>query len=334
MKIPVRCLTVTFLFTILAACGNSQSLNPAPPQVNLAAPALSLPAVRKHPTLYASLQEGEVFYGYKLPHNAPFCTSQQIPSTFVDSIGADSAGTLWVPTSSSAGGFVYSYAPKCGTQGTTLNVPGGAYAHPLGIAFGRNSTKYVVGINYSTYSGFVAVYPEGDSNPTAELTDPRLNNGNNPVGVAVRAGKVYVLCCGAYYGYGAPAYIIKFPSEGSQQRGSQIFLKQLKSPGLSVTFDSARNMIIPDQGTSSIKPALRIYAPPYSGTPISYPLQGASPQCSLSRKQDSLACADSENSTVDLYSYPSLSYLYSLPVQTGPSEVPVVGVAFAASAQQ
>ncbi len=285
---------------------------------------LAVPA--NSPRLYVALFEGNEFYGYKLPHTTPFCSKSRITDLgFYGYIGTDRSGRLWLPTGSLATGedSISSYAPNCGRHGMKLYPPPPGLI-PQAIAFGRDGTKYGLMLP-TTYSGssLVAVYPSGATRPTAELTDPRLN-GFDAEGIGIdSAGKVYVSCCANSQ---SRNFVIVFESgQGSQQHGKRIFLSQLKHPS-SLTFDGSNDLIIPDMGTSSLK----VYAPPYSGNPSKYPLQGMPFQCSLSSREHLLACADYDNQDVDVYTYPSISYQYSL-TYYNPSRIFPIGVAFAPS---
>jgi len=308
---------------LLIGCGAAQTFGAAPSQMS------SL--IAKHqsanhgPMIYVSEFEGDIFYGYRLPHTSPFCAGPaQIEYAIVDGIGVDSAGTLWVPTNifggSMAGSYIFSYAPKCGAQGTTLKGLQGA--QPAGIAFGPDGTKYVTMFIQNGTS--VAIYPPGATTAPAELNDPRLA-ASAAQGIGTdRAGRVYVSCC-LPVRKKRPSFVIVFKSgQESQSRGKKITLSQISHPGFSVTFDRAKNMILPDIDTNSVK----IYAPPYSGNPTTYPLHGSPSQCALSGGENMLACSDYDNQDVDIYAYPSLAYQYSLPGQSS-SGVPPGGVAFA-----
>jgi hypothetical protein len=273
--------------------------------------------------LYGSLAQSAVFYGYRLPTKKPFCQNQPVNSTLVNSVGTDKAGNLWVPVQVlGSGGEIYSFAPSCGAQGTTLSTP--PNASPVGIAFGPDGTKFglMVYISSSKDSASVSVYPPGATNPTAELTDARLNGPNyDPDGVGTdAAGHVYVTCCGAAQ---PSRFAIEFTGRGGQRKGKKIVLQQLTFPGGSVTFDRSNNMIVPDLTAATVN----VYAPPYTGAPTIHPLKGTPWQCALSRRESMLACANQSANTLDLYAYPALTYRYSLKPGGNPSS-PFLGVAF------
>ena len=274
--------------------------------------------------LYASLLEGQVFHGYTLPKKKPFCQSAPVQQSLVLAIGTDKDGNVWLPTAffGSPPG-IFSFGPNCGAPGPTLSAP--VNAQPVGIAFGPDGTKYVLMLFMGPHinTATVSVYAPGATSPTATLTDKRLSKGNfftsSAVGVD-SAGHVYVTCCGQPKGN---QYVIVFNGQVSQYRGKMIVLQQAKLPSLSVTFDRSQNMIIPDAGDTTLK----VYAPPYTGMPMVYPLKGLPNQCALSRKQGTIACANYPADTVDLYAYPSMSYRYSLKSPDYGS-VSIGGVAF------
>jgi len=320
---------IGLLASILATgCSASQVFGGAASQTALS--SNERPSVASHPIVYASLLEGGIFYGFKLPNSTPFCGQTAIThAAIVNSIGTDKSGTLWLPTlitsGSRAGAYVFSYAPNCGTPGTTLNAP--ANEQPLGIAFGPDGTKYVL-LRYFNSTASVAIYPPGATSPSAELTDSRLNNKYGAEGVGADArGRVYVTCCAYTRQPKRPRFAIVFkPGQGSQQRGKRILLSDIEYPGLSVTFDRSQNMLLTDLNTSSLK----VYTPPYSGNPTTYALQGGGGQCALSHAQDLLACADYGNNSIDIYTYPSVTFQYSISVPSPISpRVPPGGVAFA-----
>ena len=327
------CSGPLFCLAVLTGCGGSQGFDAgASPMSRATTQRLALPA-HHGPKLYVVEAEGDNFLGYRPPKGAPFCSKiQNTKYAIVNGIGTDSSGTLWVPTNifsgSRYGSYIFSYAPNCGAQGTTLSAPSGS--QPVGIAFASDATKYGLMLyqygnrSHITFGASVAIYPTGATSPTAELTDPRLNGNYYVGGMGIDAvGKIYVSCCAGTKPK-HPVFVIVFKSgQASQQRGRKIPLSQMQFPG-SVTFDRSQNMLITDINTSTLK----IYAPPYSGSPATYPLQGNSPQCALSRHEDLLACGDYDNQDVDIYAYPSVTYQYSLSYDN-PSRIPPGGVAFA-----
>lgn len=334
--------------SILVACSNPQGANDAVPSdasgarvvvAGRVVPASSLSFltrelgssdrglrirrdVAKGTVLYASLFEGAVFHEYVLPKRKPLCQSQPYDPAIVNAIGTDKDGTLWVPAWAYQS-WIYSYDRNCGGPVTTLSTL--PLSEASGIAFGPDGTKFglMTYLNPSNTVSFVSVYPTGATSPMAELNDPRLTQAEPAGGVGVdSAGHVYVTCCGILSG--PPIHFaIKFTGKGSQNSGKQIVLKQTTTPGGSVTFDRANNMIVPDNGGAS----LNVYAPPYTGKPTVHSLKGTPFQCALSPKQSTIACTNLTDNTVDLYTYPSMSYQYSLKATDYPS-VQVAGVAF------
>lgn len=302
----------------------------------VAVPTHQVPPGANAHVLYASLFEGEIYGAYKLPHTKPFCQSQFVGGTLVNSIGVDASGTLWLPTQANGAPRIDSFAPNCGAKGTALSVP--ANGSPIGIAFDANNTKYALIVYFGTDgdnkdSTSVAVYPTGATAPQAELTDARLNKYNYVTdGIGIdSAGHVFVTCCDDAKAK-VQRFAIEFTGKGNQHKGKKILLQQMTAPGLSVSFDKADNMIIPDHGNGVVvpgsEPSLDVYAPPYTGAPEIYPLRGSPGQCSLSPQQSLIACANVDANTVDLYAYPSMTYGYSVKLDPYPS-FQLGGVAFA-----
>jgi hypothetical protein len=132
---------------------------------------------------------------------------------------------------------------------------------------------------------------------------------------------VYVSCCGSN------PYLIVFSASGrNQKHGKKIQLQGISDQGGSISFDKAGNMIMPNFNASS----LEILAPPYTGTPTAYQLEGTPWQCGLNPKETELACANEGELTGDIYSYPSMTYEYSVQL-SGYSSYQPGGVAFVPS---
>jgi hypothetical protein len=286
---------------------------------------LRFPPKRSKPeTLYVSRFEGELYDGFKLPKTKPFCETTFVPEAAVNSIATTSDGDVWLPVYGSTTGII-AYAPGCGAQTALLSVPGNA--DPVGVVFGSNQTAYGLALLlYSqssyTYGGAVEVYPKGASSPQFEYTDPRLTSyGFGVDAIGINKGKVYVSCCG-----GNPFLIVFSASKRSQTHGKKIQLQGVVGAGGSISFDKAGNMIMPDVFNSE----LAILAPPYTGTPTTYRLQGTAWQCGLNPKETELACANQGELTGDIYSYPSMTYEYSVRL-SGYSSYQPGGVAFVPS---
>lgn len=320
----------------LAACSNAPTNGIVPSGPSAATTTRLVEPTTGGHVLYASLFEGELYAAYELPHKKPFCQSQLVEGTLVNSIGVDAMGTLWIPTQVSGAPRIDSFAPKCGAKGTSLSVP--VTGSPIGIAFGANGTKYALIMYFgpdgnNNDSTSVAVYPTGATSPKAELSDTRLNKYNYVTdGIGTdSAGDVFVTCCDDAKAK-VKRFAIEFTAGGNQNKGKKIVLQQMTAPGLSVSFDKANNMLVPDDRSATIGPesgaSLNVYAPPYTGAPKIYPLQGSPGQCSLSPAESLLACANVEANTVDLYAYPSMRYRYSVKLDPY-TFIQVGGVAFA-----
>ncbi|MEO6989936.1 MAG: hypothetical protein ABI346_07625 [Candidatus Baltobacteraceae bacterium] len=113
--------------------------------------------------------------------------------------------------------------------------------------------------------------------------------------------------------------VIEFP--GGAMPGTALTGVSLNLPGTPV-FDASNNLIISDWGRATID----VFAPPYSGSPTTSPLMGASIWCPLGHNQARIFCGDAENGSIDVYAYPGATYLYSNTGGLSPSAL-VTGVA-------
>ncbi len=281
--------------------------------------------------LYVSHLQGSAYDAYRLPHTKSFCTGPGIYGSTAGSIAATRDGTVWLPISfpvqipqSQPPTGIYAYASRCGSQVDFLSVP--SSAQPIGITFGKSGTAYGLTF-YSTQSELidaVEVYPKGATSPTAEFTDPRLEDAgySTAAGIGVdSSGKVYVSCCGSLH-----PFVIVFSGQGSQTHGTQIFLKDLGAAAASISFDKSGNMLVPDLR----KWVLAVYAPPYKGRPHTHRLKGEPGECGLNLDETLLVCGDESAGTGDIFSYPSMKYLYSV-VPSGYQNSPGYGAAFVPS---
>jgi hypothetical protein len=280
------------------------------------------PTRSKRETFYLSQFEGELYEEFKLPKTKPFCNSKIVLQTGVNSIATTSDKELWLPVQGSPNG-IYAYAPGCGAQTAFFSVP--QNAGPVGVVFDANQTAYgLMGyIKSSGNTASVEVYPKGADSPQAEYTDPRLKGAGyytvDAIGIDAK-GKVYVSCCGP------DPFVIVFSGSGSQTHGKKIQFKGVSYASGSISFDKAGNMIMPNLKASS----LAILAPPYKGKPTTYQLQGQSWQCGLNPKETELACGNEDANTGDIYSYPSMTYEYSV-ASSGYGSIQVGGAAFVPS---
>jgi hypothetical protein len=285
------------------------------------------PKRSKSETFYLSSNIGGVYDEFKLPNTEPLCKTSGAKAEVVNSIGTTSDGDVWLPSDGPPTGII-AYAPGCGAQTAFLSVTstGSADPDPTGVVFGPSQTAYgLVGLNSPNCcaeNGVVEVYPKGASSPQYEYTDARLDshNGYGVGAIGINKRKVYVSCCGL------DPYLIVFSASGrNQKHGKKIQLQGVSAQGGSISFDKASNMIMPTFNA----PSLEILAPPYTGTPTTYPLQGTPGQCGLNPKETELACSNVSANTADIYSYPSMTYEYS--VAAGSASNTVSGAAFVPS---
>ncbi len=241
----------------------------------------------------------------------PACTVSGVKA--VNDIGVDPSGTLWVPEQNGDGGVVASYAPHCGAPGIVLLDEGG---YPWAVAFGPDGTNYVLNSEDTPSSaGSVFVYRKGSVRPARHLTDPSLHM-LAAVGVDA-TGNVYASSTAA----SGPGVVVEFPL--GRMPGVPLSALQLPGyPGGTLLFDRAGNLVMND-----LTGYIDVFAPPFDGPPQRFATQGLSWQCGFNHRQTRIACADYAAGGVDVYAYPSVTYLYS--VTGGLEKVDtVVGLSF------
>lgn len=267
--------------------------------------------------LYVSEFKASSVSGYSVPdkrNRGPVCAVAGVRA--VNGIGVDRAGTLWVPQQDHNGGAntIASYGPHCGAPGITLKDPNG---YPWAIAFDSKATNYVMDSQtYPSGPGDVLAYPKGATSPSTVLTDPTFRM-LTAIGIDAN-DNVYVMTT-AHNNHGA---IVEFKN-GKMPGRLLIAVATAGIPGGSLLFDKNANLIVGEFSSAAVE----IFAPPYGGSPQTFPLKSTSWQCSLNRIETRLACADFGNGSVDVYAYPSIAYLYR--ITAGLLEVDtVVGVAY------
>jgi hypothetical protein len=229
----------------------------------------------------------------------PFC---EITPEFAlsGSPSGDSDGNLWLPVFYFGNSYIQSqvvqYAPDCGKPILTLQ---DSYSSVADVYVASDGTVYVANFAITTVSaGTILVYQKGKTAPSETLGE-----GNNVyfIGVASYVKKhdvfaTYSECDSCNDGL----MIFKNNSE----TGVPIKDPSLFDPGIP-TVDKRGVVLVPDRST------LRTYSSPYSKPGRTYELQGSAVQCSLNKSQSNIACGDWENSTVDVYAYPTMKYSYS-----------------------
>jgi hypothetical protein len=226
--------------------------------------------------------------------NAPALCS--LPGTAVNGLAVDASGNVWVPSGTGGGkGTTQEYGPNCGAAGITIVSPNG---QPADAAFDSKGNIYILNIfGAAGAAGSIDIYdPQG--NATGNLSDPTFFE---LIGIAIdNKGNVFVSNRQA----NAVANVVEFV--GGQMPATQLPGVVLGLPG-APQLDRANNLIISDWNSLT----LNVYAPPYSGSPTITPMQGLSLWCPLSHNENRLYCADLGGS-LDVYSYPSVKYLYSV----------------------
>lgn len=235
---------------------------------------------------------------YLLPdrNNAPpQCTTP--PTQYVNGIGIDSQGTLYVPQ----GGIdeVTTYdSVTCEQASRTLSDPIG---QPGDIAFGSNGIIYVSDILDNAGGASIQIYDAGATIPSGSLSNP--TNITEVLGVAVdKADNVYE----SYINRNQLSGVREF--RHGKMPGKFLHLKGNKNI-FGLTFDHKSNLIAVDDAVD----AILVYAPPYSGHPTrSFPTIAPSAEAKLDHVGSNLYVGDFTNGTVDVYAYPEGTYKYSI----------------------
>ncbi|MEO6989946.1 MAG: hypothetical protein ABI346_05895 [Candidatus Baltobacteraceae bacterium] len=182
----------------------------------------------------------------------PRCT---VPTTGVNGIGMDAAGTLWVPQpgSGTVANKVLTFLPGCKLQSLALTNTTG---QPSDIAFDSTKTAFVVDIvgTPSTSPGLIDVYPAGHTTPTRQLKNSLIFHA---LGIAIdKRNNVHL----AFTDASSVGHVVKFAK--GKGTGTLLNLTGLALP-IGLEFDGSQNLIVTDLGAG----AELIYAPPYSRRP-------------------------------------------------------------------
>ena len=289
--------------SLLAGCSGGGS--PGAGQLPAATTAFQSETFGLHlppPKVPGGLYVGEFSTGdvgeYALPtkgNESPRCTLSGFSE--VNGIGVNSKHVLYVPDGATR--KIYTYAADCGTQGVTLSDSNG---QPSDVAF-DGKTVYV---NDAT-SAKIDVFANGATSPTSTLSNSAIS-GNNFGDAVDKSHNVYESS--------QSAVIVEYA--GGAEPGTKLSLNGLATP-LGMDFDKQNNLLVTDTTNG-----LLIYASPYSGNPSKkVTLHNLSVYCKLDAPNKHLYCSDIIEGTVDAYSYPAVTYEYSISnglVQSGSVE--------------
>jgi hypothetical protein len=277
-------------------------------------------------------QLGGYFNLYKLPassKSAPVCAKGGWGEVAdINGIGVDANGTLWVPgldPKDSTNGIVLSYAKNtCRKDEVAL---ADATGEPDDIAFASDGTKYVMDIvNFPKMTnGQIEVYPKGTTAPAFRLKLPGelVGTGSSQglgLGVATdRRNDVYATYVNTNNGTDISTFAGgKGPGKILQNANGTFYE--------GMTFDNEGNLVVA-ASTGGVG-AIDIFAPPFTGSPATFAAQGSPIGVALDPANAKLYVGDATNNTIDVYTYPTGKYEYSIAVTTvAPPGAVVEGVA-------
>jgi hypothetical protein len=214
------------------------------------------------------------------------------PASSTNGIAIDRSKNLWVPDGRA--NTTTEYGPNCGAAKLTIPDPTG---EPADVGFDSKGHIYILNLNNHTGPPTVEVY-DSSGTQTGTLSDPSFavlfgigTDSNDNIFVSnLTSSNV--------------GNIIEFP--GGAMPGTALTGVSLGLPG-SPVFDSSNNLIISDWFRGTID----FFAPPYKSAPKTVPLKGQSIWCPLGPTEKRIFCGDAQNGSIDVYAYPTGTYLYS-----------------------
>ena len=238
--------------------------------------------------------------------NVPPVTCE--PASSTNGIAIDRYGNVWIPDGRA--NTTTEYGPNCGSAKLTIPDSTG---EPADITFSGQNHVYILNLNNTSGPPTVEAYNAVTGKHIGTLTDSSFHD---LFGLGTdRLGNVFV----SNLTSSNVGNVVEFPK--GKMPGVQLSGPALGLPG-APTFDKSNNLIITDWFRLKID----VFSPPYTGSPATAPLMGASIWCKLNRLGQHLYCGDADFGAIDVYAYPGNSYLYSYTAGLSPSAL-VTGVA-------
>jgi hypothetical protein len=281
-------------FRAIRSAGGALSMYPADFRTNLARPPWMKPAPSDRQQGFAVAQFGSssvLWYKARDRKNNPPTVCEPADST--NGIRIDRLGNLWIPDG--IANTTTEYAPNCGAAKLTIPDPTG---EPADVGFDHKGHVYILNLNDHSGAPTVNVYTSGGKH-LRTLSDPSFS-----VLFGVESdtnGDVFVSNLTSTN----DGIVVEFPH--GKMPGTKLSGVNLGLPGVPA-FDSKDNLVISDWYHGTID----VFAPPYTGSPKTFLLMGASIWCPLDNTMKHIFCGDGANGSVDVYSYPLGTYLYSV----------------------
>ncbi|MBV9719351.1 MAG: hypothetical protein JOZ77_08525 [Candidatus Eremiobacteraeota bacterium] len=293
-KIPVPSAIVSV--AMLAACSGSGSLPASLPLDQIRTLALrvqDLPGTqrqRKPGGLYVGVFGAGYIPEFTIPDRkdlGPRCSDTMPLAGGVNGIAVDAHRILYVPYNYNSVHDVATFGPDCGVQGPQLvdqyDVADVAVNDKTGTVYVGNAQ-----------TGNVDVFKKGATTPTGALHNSQ--HGGSGFGVAVdSAGNVF----------NSGSTIVEFP-RGHNKGSTALALSGLTGP-LGLALDSKNNLIVANEYN------VVVYAPPYNGAPTyTIATKRFCLYVAVDATNTNLYVSEQKNNAVDVYTYPSGTYEYSI----------------------
>jgi hypothetical protein len=222
--------------------------------------------------------------------------------SYVNGIGVDASGNVWIPQGGVFTGITTEFKPNCGKALLSINDTDG---QPAAIAFDSKRNVYIENImNASGIQGNIDVYKPGATKPTMVLQD--TNAVLRWFDIAIdKSDNVFMVYSDVYN----KGHVVEFPGGKNTPKALPM---SIGFPG-GITFDSLGRLLVVDQDAANVS----VYKAPFTGRAIAtFALKADSVPCRFRQDRKMLYCADFTNASVDVYTYDAskpaaTSYAYS-----------------------
>lgn len=241
-----------------------------------------------------------VQYGNHDPRGTQVCSLPGPDTDYIGGVAMDASANLYVPQSVGSGTNIDVYAPHCGTLLNTLTNPVGNQPQDVAV---DGSTTYE--IDSSSRDPQIEVFANGATSPTGTLQDSSMYQS-----FFLAVDSTHDVFLSYYNSTAGNNSVIEFPN------GTAPGTILPMTGGDGVVVDNANNLlyVVPNGSAWQVES----YAPPYTNPPSQTIAikgivgRGSVPYCALNRHATRLFCGDGLYQTLDVYKYPTGTYLFSI----------------------